>query len=203
MQAEENTNNVAAINIPNWSLSKQTLLNADLEVRRTRKTLVVIGGVCLVLFVCGLIDAIFTSTIRYCLIPNTRLEEIGEFLIEIFLYALTLFCAYRYSETGLRVFAWLGVIELICLGFVILILIPGIFRLPEKNSIDKYSTTSLQNIERVNKKRYGPFFCACVYITDFILTIIIVKLTFKLSKLIAAKKANLIQQTQRAIYSII
>ncbi|CAF3729854.1 unnamed protein product [Rotaria sp. Silwood1] len=136
--------------------------------------------------------------------PNTRLEEIGEWLIEFFLYAFALFVAYRYSETGLRVFAWLGVINLVLFGFVILILIiSGIFGSPKNDSSDKYSTTSRQNIERVNKEPYSPFFCVAIYAVNFILMIIIVKLTFKFSKLIAAKKAYLIQQTQRAIYSII
>ncbi|CAF5059276.1 unnamed protein product, partial [Rotaria sp. Silwood1] len=101
-------------------------------------------------------------------------------------------------------FAWLGVINLVLFGFVILILIiSGIFGSPKNDSSDKYSTTSRQNIERVNKEPYSPFFCVAIYTVNFILMIIIVKLTFKFSKLIAAKKAYLIQQTQRAIYSII
>ncbi|CAF3768428.1 unnamed protein product [Rotaria sp. Silwood1] len=148
MQAEENTDNATMIHIPNWSLSKQSLLTSDLEIRRTRKILVIICGICL--------------------------------------------------------FAWLGVINLVLFGFVILILIiSGIFGSPKNDSSDKYSTTSRQNIERVNKEPYSPFFCVAIYAVNFILMIIIVKLTFKFSKLIAAKKAYLIQQTQRAIYSII
>ncbi|CAF4083275.1 unnamed protein product, partial [Rotaria sordida] len=160
-----------------------------LEIRRIRKYLLLIYGIGLVLCIYGLIYSIFSNKIMYCSITNGRLEEIGEFIVAILFFALGLYSASRYSETGLRVMAWLGIIDLI--GSVVAIFILVIFSLmnsKSKSSIGISLIDDLENSHAKRTKQINPL-------------VIIVIYTFKLTKLISAKKTQAIQQIERVVYS--
>ncbi|CAF1181636.1 unnamed protein product [Rotaria sordida] len=189
MEFEQNNGKVIITNIPNSSLSKQQLITTDLEIRRIRKYLLLIYGIGLVLCIYGLIYSIFSNKIMYCSITNGRLEEIGEFIVAILFFALGLYSASRYSETGLRVMAWLGIIDLI--GSVVAIFILVIFSLmnsKSKSSIGISLIDDLENSHAKRTKQINPL-------------VIIVIYTFKLTKLISAKKTQAIQQIERVVYS--
>ncbi|CAF1305647.1 unnamed protein product [Rotaria sordida] len=104
MQPEQTTDRVTTPTAPTVSVSKQLLLATDPKIRQIRKILVVIYGIGLVVCMFGLIDAIFSRTIEYCLIPNGYYQEIGEYIIAILSCAIGLFVTFRYSVTGLLVF---------------------------------------------------------------------------------------------------
>ncbi|CAF3917676.1 unnamed protein product [Rotaria sordida] len=148
----------------------------------------------------GLIDTIFSRTIVYCLIPNGYYQEIGEYITAILFAAIGLFVTFRYSEIGLRVIAWISIIESVGIGIAILFLICTDFTgRHAQNSITKYSVTNQQDNSHAIPKRMGSFMCTIGHIIAFVFWVIIVKLTFKLAKLIGAKKAIAIQQIQRTV----
>ncbi|CAF1426482.1 unnamed protein product [Rotaria sordida] len=200
MQPEQGTDKVIITTSPTLPVSKQLLLATDPEIRRTRKILAVIYGICLAVSVFGLIDTIFSRTIEYCLIPNGYYEEIGEYVITILFAAIGLFVTFQYSEIGLRVIAWISIIESVGIGIAILFLICTDFTgRHAQNSITKYSVTNQQDNSHAIPKRMGSFMCTIGHIIAFVFWVIIVKLTFKLAKLIGAKKAIAIQQIQRTV----
>ncbi|CAF0907571.1 unnamed protein product [Rotaria sordida] len=191
MQYKQGNEKVYMMDGYNQPLSKLFPFNQDPEIQRTRKILLIILGVCLGILLSGMINVIFGPTIDICLIGNGHIAEIIEYLISIILYTFGLFVVYRYSEIGLRVFAWLNIITLIIVGIVILALF--IIGMTNSNDIN-LSTLYGENPTRIIKTQKGPFFCAFLYIPDCILTIIIVKFAFKLAKIINHKKSLPIQQ---------
>ncbi|CAF1007367.1 unnamed protein product [Rotaria sordida] len=200
MQPEQTTDRVTTPTAPTVSVSKQLLLATDPKIRQIRKILVVIYGIGLVVCMFGLIDAIFSRTIEYCLIPNGYYQEIGEYIIAILSCAIGLFVTFRYSVTGLLVVAWISIIELVGIGIAILFLICTDFTDRHvQNSITKYSVANQKNHGRAIIKHMGSFMCTIVYIIAFVFGVIIVKLPFKLAKLIGAKKTTAIQQIQRTV----
>ncbi|CAF1326912.1 unnamed protein product [Rotaria sordida] len=200
MQSVQDTNNVITTTVLNLSVSKQLLLVTDPKIRQLRKILAVIYGICLVVCVFGLINATFSRTIEYCLIPNGYYEEIAEYIIAILFYAIGLFVTFRYSETGLRVIAWISIIELVGIGIAILLLICTDFTdRHAQNSITKYSVANQQDNSRVIIKHMGSLMCTIVYIIAFVFEVIIVILTSKLAKLIGVKKTIAIQQIQHVV----
>ncbi|CAF4680609.1 unnamed protein product [Rotaria sp. Silwood1] len=189
MESEQNNGKVIITNIPNSSLSKQQLIITDPEIRRIRKYLLLIYGIGLVFCIYGLIHAIFSNQITYCSITNTRLEEIGECTAAILFFALGLYSAFRYSEIGLQVMAWLSIIDLI--GFAVVTIILIIFSLmnsKRKSSIDISSIDDPENNHATQTKQINPLVIMVIWI-------------FKLTKLISAKKTQAIQQIERVVYS--
>ncbi|CAF1217710.1 unnamed protein product [Rotaria sordida] len=175
MQYKQGSETVDMINTPYILVSRPLSSNEDPEG----------------LIMAGTITIIFGPTIDICLIGNGNIAKIAGCLISILFYTFGIFVAYRYYQTGLRVFAWLNIITLIILGIAIVALfITGI---TNSNNI----LLSIYNGQYPNtmiKTRTGAFVCAFIYIPDFILNIIIVKFSFKLAKLIDAKISLTSQQ---------
>ncbi|CAF0997331.1 unnamed protein product [Rotaria sordida] len=190
MQYEQGSEKVDMINTPYIPVSRPLLLNEDPEIRRTRKILIIILGVCLALSVVGMINAVSGSEVRHGMQDGRRGVEMGQSVIAILFYSFGIFVAHRYYQTGLRVFAWLGIIELVIFSIIIIVII-----------CFAITATAAANItdDDMNKSiligaSVAIFFVIIICIACLILTIIIVKFAFKLARLIDAKRSLTIQQ---------
>ncbi|CAF1368494.1 unnamed protein product [Rotaria sp. Silwood1] len=204
MQAETDVSNMATISIPTLPLAKPSLLTDDPEIRRTRRIIMIICSICIVICAIDAIHTYFIDTIGYCLKPNGRSEVIGQYFIAILLYSFALFVAYRYSETGLRVIVWLGIFELFVVAIVIIYLINSVTSSSGSNTFsNEYSTSKPKDNNHYINKPIDSIICILTYIGGFILKLIIVRLAFKLARLIDVKKTLVIKQIQPFVYTIV
>ncbi|CAF0803910.1 unnamed protein product [Rotaria sordida] len=190
MQYEQGSEKVNIVGAHNTLVAKPLPMNQDPEVQRTRRILLIVLGVCLALCLMNAINAIFGHNSQHHIKQTQHGVQVGQSLISIAFYTFGIIAAYRYSQIGLRVFAWLGVISLIILGIAIAVfLIFGITAITAGSVTDDNMSKSL-----MIGTSFVFFILACVVIVAFILTIIIVKLAFKLAKLINGKQTVVIQQ---------
>ncbi|CAF1405366.1 unnamed protein product [Rotaria sordida] len=120
MQYEPGTDKVAMMDTPYVPTTRPLALAEDPQVQRPRKVLLIMLGICL-----GL--SLFNTII--VIVDRTRNPQesgrLSQPLLSILFYSFGLFVTYKYHQTGLRVFAWLGVIMLICTGIVFGLILIG------------------------------------------------------------------------------
>ncbi|CAF3796693.1 unnamed protein product [Rotaria sp. Silwood1] len=71
----------------------------------------------------GLINSIFGYSSRTGTNETNLGVQLGQSIISIAFYIFGIIVAYRYSQIGLRVFAWLGIVSLIGLGIIVVVLL--------------------------------------------------------------------------------
>ncbi|CAF4383817.1 unnamed protein product [Rotaria socialis] len=108
---------------PYVPVSQLLSLADDPEIRRTRKNLRILLGVLLVLTVLGTISSITGNGIVNNSKYSSRGTEIAQSIISVLFLSFGYLAAQRYSKIGLRVFAWLNIIELVIMGIVLAILV--------------------------------------------------------------------------------
>ncbi|CAF1325100.1 unnamed protein product [Adineta ricciae] len=117
-----------------------------------------------------------------------RSSQVGENLVAALFYTFGILAAYNYYQTGLRVFAYLGVIILSFVGIVVVIcLFLGISALAVGSQFDKEQRGFLLGAS------IGVFFFVVLLAANVILTVIIVKYAFKLARLIDASERLAVQ----------
>ncbi|CAF3859075.1 unnamed protein product [Rotaria magnacalcarata] len=116
MQYEERSGKAILMASPYTSISHTVALTEDREIRRTRKIVLIIVGVCLVVAVLGTINAIagneFVNHSKY----NSPDAYIGQSLISVVFLSFGYLVAYRYSQRRLQMFDWLKITALIIVG---------------------------------------------------------------------------------------
>ncbi|CAF4960966.1 unnamed protein product, partial [Rotaria sp. Silwood1] len=131
--------------------------------------------------VIGTISAISGNGMSNSMQETRRGAQIGQSLISLLFYGFGIFVAYRYYETGLRVFAWLGIISMVLFGIgiviVLIVLLAASSILKMKDHVDSEGLMIGLSI--------GIFFAVLICIACLILT---------LAKLIESKKSLTIQQ---------
>ncbi|CAF1222460.1 unnamed protein product [Rotaria sordida] len=164
----------------------------DPQVQRTRRILSIILGTCICLSVLRMISVIFGNGSNACLIKTEFVAEIVQFLSSILAYSFGLFVTRRYYETGLRIFAWLIILELVIIGIgiiiVVLIILGGIPRTVPN------STTYKDRDSLMIRTQIGALTCAFIYVFASVLDIIIAKFAFKLINLIGIKRSLPVSQ---------
>jgi hypothetical protein len=193
MQYNQDTDKVAMMNSSYITVPKPLLLTEDREVQRTRKILIIILGVCLGLCVVALVSMVFGSALTTEMNGTQRSIKVGQAIIAILFYGFGIFVARRYSAIGLRVFAWLNIIELVAMGIGIVLLV---FVMIMGVSVINYAAVVYgQMKDLLVGATEGTFiFTIIIYIAAFVLLVIIVKLTFKLARAIDANQRLIIQQ---------
>ncbi|CAF0872362.1 unnamed protein product [Rotaria sordida] len=116
MQYEQGSEKVNIVGAHNTLIAKPLPMNQDPEVQRTRRIFLIVLGVCLALCLMNAINAIFGHNSQHHIKQTQRGVQVGQSLISIAFYTFGIIATYRYSQIGLRVFAWLGIISLIILG---------------------------------------------------------------------------------------
>ncbi|CAM2726260.1 unnamed protein product [Rotaria socialis] len=168
MQYAQGSEKVVLTTSPYMPVSQPLSLNEDPEIRRTRKVLLIIVGVCLGLAVLGVVSSIVGSE------------------APIIFLSFGCLVAYRYSPTGLKVFAWLNVVGLVILGIGVIVCI--FFGFVSLTVVASAANDRGQGIQ-VGVSIMVLLFVTIILIAAFILQIVIMKLAFKLARLIEAKKS--------------
>ncbi|CAF3524208.1 unnamed protein product [Adineta steineri] len=119
MQHELGTENMVMFNNPDNPTTRSLALVKDLKVQRPRIVLLSVLGICLGTFVIGTLAEI--ANYEGNLQKNTGVVIS---IVFIAFYGFGLLVSYRYSETGLRVFAWWSIIMVGLIGIGLAWLIP-------------------------------------------------------------------------------
>ncbi|CAF1269753.1 unnamed protein product [Rotaria sp. Silwood1] len=98
----------------NSQVVKTLALVEDPQIQRYRKILLIILGIFLTLW-------LINTTIGIVNIAHNPKESVSVIasLISMLISGLGFWATYKYNATGLRVFAWLGVIGLVCGGILL------------------------------------------------------------------------------------
>ncbi|CAF0892066.1 unnamed protein product [Adineta ricciae] len=188
MQYKQDVEKVAMMNSPTLLSPRPLGLKDNEEVQRTRKILLIILGVCLALSVASALSSIPESSYESEAGRTRRSSQVGENLVAALFYTFGILAAYNYYQTGLRVFAYLGVIILSFVGIVVVIcLFLGISALAVGSQFDKEQRGFLLGAS------IGVFFFVVLLAANVILTVIIVKYAFKLARLIDASERLAVQ----------
>ncbi|CAF2025390.1 unnamed protein product [Rotaria magnacalcarata] len=158
--------------------------NKDRKIRCTRKVLLIVLGMLLSMAILRTIFIIvdFGATNHS---SNSMLSvQFGQSVISVILYSFGYLVTHRYSKIGLRVFAWLNIIDLVIVGIALAILFV---------SVSTFLSTRISTLDGQHQGigiglSIVVFVAIILIIAAFILQIIIVKLAFKLARLIEAKK---------------
>ncbi|CAF1394666.1 unnamed protein product [Adineta ricciae] len=188
MQYKEDVEKVAMMNSPTLLSPRPLGLKDNDEVQRTRKFLLIILGVCLALSVASAVSAIPGSSYESETGTTRRSSQVGENFVAILFYTFGIVVAYNYYQTGLRVFAYLGVI---ILGFAGIAAVIFLF----------LGISALVAVSQSGKGQYGfllgasigAFLFVILLVANVILTVIIVKFAFKLARLIEASERLAVQ----------
>ena len=165
-------------------------LAKDPQIKRTRKILLIILGVCFVLSVLGAINGFISTGITDTYWQSERYGQSIRSVISVLYFALGYLVAYRYYSIGLRVFAWVCIIDLIISGIAFGLIIYLAF-----TYIATQSKAGDEQFEAITgEMKIVILFAIIVIIISFILTMVIIKLAFKLATLIENKKSKRIQQ---------
>ncbi|CAF3671991.1 unnamed protein product [Adineta steineri] len=117
MQHELGTENVVMMNNSDVPTTKPLELVKDPQLQRSRKILLImIGiyfGICLV--------GTFAKIVNDAGNSQKNASVVGS-IASIAYYGFGLLVSYKYSEIGLRVFAWLGVVILVITGIALILL---------------------------------------------------------------------------------
>ncbi|CAF2025392.1 unnamed protein product [Rotaria magnacalcarata] len=178
MQYSKKNENVAAIASPGIMVSQPLPLNKDPEIRETRKLILLILGVCIALSVFG------TTGSKY----SGRQAGIGQSLASLLLYSFAYLVTYRYSSTGLRAFAWISIFGLVSTGIGLVVLMIFDFLTLTASTANANGQLILAGLS------LDLLFLVIISIIAFVLQIMIIKLAFKLARLIGAKKSLFFQQ---------
>ncbi|CAF3522470.1 unnamed protein product [Rotaria socialis] len=191
MQYAQENEKVATIASSGIMISQPLPLNKDLEIRLTRIILLIMLGVSIgaaVLGVLGAIASIASNDVQYGSKYSIRQTGIGQSLISLLLYSFGYLVAYRYSQTGLRVFAWINIFALASAGIGLVVrMIFGFLVLTTPTSTD-HGQLILASLS------VFLFFVVIIIIACFVYQIVIIKHAFKLARLIEAKKSLFFQQ---------
>ncbi|CAF1333164.1 unnamed protein product [Adineta steineri] len=185
MQFKPETKNMVTMN-PAYILTipKELSLTENYEIQRTRKILLIILGVCLALSVVGTISAISESKLEGDIGVPRRSSQGGHSFISMLYCSFGIIVTYQYSQNGLRVLVCLGIIMLVIMGIVAtIILCLAIGAVAFLNYTDNNEKQAM-----IIGVSLGAFIFLLTYAVDFILTVIIVKFAFKLTRLIDGNK---------------
>ncbi|CAF1605411.1 unnamed protein product [Rotaria sordida] len=190
MQGGQTNEKMVTVDVPNIAVPIKLALLKDHQIQRTRRTFSVILGVLIGLGVFATIVSFYGSNNDICLLTPRRVPKTIEYLMSIIFCIFGFHVAHRYSTIGLRVFAWLIIFELVIDGIMIIVF----FHIGATASHARNSNVYRQSEARISYTSPNAFLCALIYIFDFIFDIIIVRLAFKLAKLIEIRKSSIIQQ---------
>ncbi|CAF1037383.1 unnamed protein product [Adineta steineri] len=185
MQYKPETKNMVTMN-PAYILTipKELSLTENYEIQRTRKILIIILGVCLALSVVGTISAISESKLEGDIGVPRRSSQGGHSFISMLYCSFGIIVTYQYSQNGLRVLVCLGIIMLVIMGIAAtIILCLAIGAVAFLNYTDNNEKQAM-----IVGVSFGAFIFLLTYAVDFILTVIIVKFAFKLTRLIDGNK---------------
>ncbi|CAF1500109.1 unnamed protein product [Adineta steineri] len=185
MQYKPETKNMVTMN-PAYILTipKELSLTENYEIQRTRKILLIILGVCLALSVVGTISAISESKLEGDIGVPRRSSQGGHSFISMLYCSFGIIVTYQYSQNGLRVLVCLGIIMLVIMGIAAtIILCLAIGAVAFLNYTDNNEKQAM-----IVGVSFGAFIFLLTYAVDFILTVIIVKFAFKLTRLIDGNK---------------
>ncbi|CAF3379955.1 unnamed protein product [Rotaria socialis] len=184
MQYAQNNEKIVVMGNPYVPVSQLLSLADDPEIRRTRKNLRILLGVLLVLTVLGTISSITGNGIVNNSKYSSRGTEIAQSIISVLFLSFGYLAAQRYSKIGLRVFAWLNIIELVIMGIVLAILvICGLVVVRAASSAANGEQKGILVLSIV------VVVVIIAVIIGLILQVIIVKMSFKLARLIEAKES--------------
>ncbi|CAF3727842.1 unnamed protein product [Rotaria sp. Silwood1] len=123
MQSEQGISKVVMTGGSNMPVPQLLSMTGDLKIQRTRKVLLIILGILLALSLISTITAIYGNRIGDGIKETHGGMQFGQSLISVLFYGFGIFVAYRYYETGLRVFAGLSIIILITMAILIVFLL--------------------------------------------------------------------------------
>ncbi|CAM2726257.1 unnamed protein product [Rotaria socialis] len=142
-------------------------LTEDPEIRRTRKIVLIIVGVCLTVAVLGIINAIagneFVNHSKY----NSPDAHIGQLLISIVLLSFGYFVVYQYSQRRLQEFDWLKInpLNIVGVGLALLVFFSSV-SLATASSLDDGQSQTILVASAIT-----VFFVILILIAAFILLI--------------------------------
>ncbi|CAF0898166.1 unnamed protein product [Rotaria sordida] len=198
MQPEQETAHVVITNVSNMFAPQSLSLDNDPKIQRIRKILSITIGILFAFFIVGMISAIFGHGIGNGIKETSHGAQVGQSLILVFFYTFGLFVTYRYSATGLRVFAWLDIISVSMLITGIL----SVLFLDFSPSTTKKLAYDRDRKDFINDQSSSIYIVIPGAIAVGALDIVIIKYAFQLAKLIDIKKSLAIRQAHRILYSI-
>ncbi|CAF3440416.1 unnamed protein product [Rotaria socialis] len=161
---------------------KPISLTADPQIQKTRKILLIVLGMLVVLSAISTIADICKTTIREDSVRRPpRGVPIVESLVLHLVYSFGFFVTYRYHKLSLQVFAWLNVVLLFYFGIGYVGFLVGTIILAFSNS-DERSIYIYEN--RDINVPVGICVSILTMSAVLVFTILIVMLSFKLAKLI-------------------
>ncbi|CAF2862858.1 unnamed protein product [Rotaria sp. Silwood2] len=176
--------------VSNIPISQSLSLVGDPEIQRIRKFLLIAIAILLAFSLVSIITVISGKRIEDGIKEIHGGVQFGQSIILLFFYIFGIFVVYRYYETGLRVFGWLGTIIMIIMAILIVVLLfVGIAA-----SATKDLDNDNDNKNPMTAVSMGIFVTVLSSIARLILTIIIIIFAFKLAKLIDVKRSLAIQQ---------
>ncbi|CAF3127617.1 unnamed protein product [Rotaria socialis] len=192
MQYEQGSEKVVPMASPYKSVSQPLSLAEDFEIRRTRKILLIMLGVCLGLAVIGAAGAIgaiaghyITNSTEYTTYRASIVQSFSSIVFFGFGYLVT----HRYSRIGLQVFAWISIIELVIVGIALVLLVVfSLVFLTITNSTHNYNSWDIMVPLSI-----FVYIMIVFVIAACILRIVIVKFAFKLARLIETRKSSFCQ----------
>ncbi|CAF1399304.1 unnamed protein product [Rotaria sordida] len=162
--------------------NKSSTLIYEPVVNRARRILLILIGIILVI---GFMSFIFilhsytTTALLQSYLPNNS-SQLVSILIYIVYYSFGLLVTYRYYQTGLLVFAWLGFVSLLLIIIIAMVILIGIIVAIVRLGFVKGITAAIMFI--------------IIFFTASLLQIFTVRYTFILSKLLKNTKRITIEQ---------
>ncbi|CAF3229750.1 unnamed protein product [Rotaria socialis] len=189
MQYEQTNEKVTVMDGLPVAVTGPLSLTEDPQIQRFRKYLLILLGVflapCLITTIMLILTQVSSSNDQVG--TGTRLSSS---VVSVIFYSFGILVAYRYSTTGLRVFAWLSIVLTILAGFgisIFLFLVKAI-------SASSSDTGNNKSSGFIVAGSIGIIIDVIIFTAAFGLTILIIVLAFKLSRLIAAKTSLATQQ---------
>ncbi|UJR25854.1 hypothetical protein I4U23_007204 [Adineta vaga] len=161
---------------------KPPSLEQQPEVVRTRKILLILIGILLILCFINftfIIHSFTTSSSSKDQSPNSS-SQLVCILMSFIYYGFGLLVTYRYYQTGLLVFAWLGLISLLLMLVIVIVILIGIIITTSHLGFAKGIIVGI------------IFIVLCL--TASLLQIFAVRYAFSLSKLLKSTKRLTIEQ---------
>ncbi|CAF3960035.1 unnamed protein product [Adineta steineri] len=168
---------------PYMPLSTPLTQTQDFEIQPTRKILFLLNTILIVVAIIDLIVSIQKLTFVNFQGINVVDWHATQTFIWLLLNAFAILVTYKYHQTGLFLFAWMGVIGLVITGIITIIFLYLVVWLYATGRFHTYLTETLMIT-----------MLSIVYILFFTIKIIIVQFAFKLARLIHINKQSLINQ---------
>ncbi|CAF0857419.1 unnamed protein product [Adineta ricciae] len=173
-----NESSAVKITVP----QKPPSLEQQPEVVRTRKTLLIFIGILFVLCFINfmfVIHSLATSSSNKDQPPNSS-SQLVSILIAFVYYGFGVLVTYRYYQTGLLAFAWLGFVSLLLMLAVVIVILIGVI----------ITTSHLGFVKGI---LVGVIFIV-ICLAASLLQIFAVRYAFRLSKLLRSTKRFTIEQ---------